>query len=123
MADRVTLVKTTPLGAYGSYATINTADMTMAAADTDGKNQFVASGNELVVAFNSDSGAQTLTVNSVADPYGRTGNIATYSIGAGEYAIFGPFRLDGWKQTDGKIYLEASSALVKLGVIALPGTY
>jgi len=123
MADRVTLVKTTPLGAYASYATINSADMVMAAADVSGYNQFVASGNDLVVAFNSDSGAQTLTINSVADPYGRTGNITTYSIGAGEYAIFGPFRQDGWMQTDGKIYLAASSALVKLGVITLPGTY
>jgi len=118
---RTTLTKTTALGAYGDYSVANSADMTMAAADTSNQNQFVASSRDLVIAHNTGGSAYTITVTSVDDPhYGRQGDIATYSLGAGEYAIFGPFKRPGWVQSDGYVYLEASNALVKFGVVALP---
>jgi len=117
---RTSLTKTTALGAYGTYSA-NAADLTMAAADVGDKNQFTFAGNDLVVAHNTAGTAQTVTISSVADPYGRTGDIDTYSIGAGEYAVFGPFEAAGWQQSDGKVYLEADSADVKLGVVKLPG--
>lgn len=117
---RTDLTKTTALGAYGTYA-VNAADLTMAAADVVNKNQFVASGNDLIVAHNTGASAYTVTISSAPDPYGRSGDIAAYSIGAGEYAVFGPMKLPGWMQTDGKVYLEASNAAVKFGVVALPG--
>lgn len=119
---RTTLTKTTALGAYSaSYATANAADLTMTAADVSNKNQFVCSSSDLVVAHNGGGSAYTVTITSVADPhYARTGDIATYSIGAGEYAVFGPFQRPGWVQTDGYIYLEASNAAVLFGVVALP---
>lgn len=113
-----TLTKTTPLGSYGSYGA-NLADLTMTAADVANGNQFVASGNDLVIAHNTGGSAYTITVTSVADPYGRTGNIAAYSLGAGEYAVLGPFLLLGWQQTDGKILISATNAAVKFGVIPL----
>lgn len=113
-----TLTKTTPRGSYGSYGA-DLADLTMAAADVANGNQFVASGKDLVIAHNTGGSAYTVTVTSVADPYGRTGNISAYSIGAGEYAIFGPFELAGWQQTDGKILISASNAAVKFGVVPL----
>lgn len=115
---RTSLTKTTALGGYGSYAA-DAADLTMEAADVTNGNQFVASGNDLVIAHNTGASAATITIRSVADPYGRTGDIS-YSLGAGEYAVFGPFPCLGWQQSDGKIYLEASSADVKFGVLALP---
>lgn len=116
---RTTLTKTTALGAYGTYSA-NAADLTMAAADAVNYNQFVASNNDLVIAYNSGAGAVTLTISSVADPkYGRTGDISAYSIGVGEYAVFGPMKNAGWKQSDGYIYLTASSADLYLGVVAL----
>lgn len=114
---RATLTKTTPLGSYGTYAA-NAADLTMAAATVADKNQFVASGKDLVIAHNTGAGAHNITITSVVDPYGRTGDI-TYALGAGEYAIFGPFDLPGWMQTDGKIYLEADHAEIKFGVVPL----
>jgi len=121
---RATLTKTTPLGSNGTYGA-NLADMVMTAANVSDKNQFVCTGNDLVIAHNTNAGstARTVTVTSVADPYGRTGNIAAYSIGAGEFAVFGPFKSTGWQQTDGYVYLEADNAEVKFGVVTLPGTY
>jgi hypothetical protein len=118
---RTLLVKTTALGPYGAY-TANAADLTMAAAAAVAdKNYFVSSGRDLVVAHNTGAGARTITITSVADPhYGRTGDILTYSLGAGEYAVFGPFPLPGWQQSTGQVYLEASDPEVKFGVVALP---
>ena len=118
---RTTLTKTTALGAYGDYSVANAADMTMTAADTSNDNQFVASSKDLVIAHNTGGSAYTVTITSAADPtYGREGDITTYSLGAGEYAVFGPFKRPGWVQSDGYVYLEASNASVKFGVVALP---
>jgi hypothetical protein len=118
---RTTLTKTTAVGAYGDYSVANVADVVMAAADTVNKNQFVASSRDLVIAHNTGGSAYTVTIDSVADPhYGREGDITTYSIGAGEIAVFGPFQRPGWLQSDGYVYLEASNALVYFGVVALP---
>ena len=120
---RTNLTKVTALGKWGDYSVPNAADMTMAAADTGNKNMFLATGNDLVVAHNTGGSAYTVTITSVEDPVtGRTGDVTTYSVGAGEYAVFGPFSLYGWAQSDGYIYLEASNASVKFGVVALPGT-
>lgn len=92
----------------------------MTAADVANKNQFVAGGNDLVIAQNTDVAAQTVTITSAPDPYGRIKDIASYSIPAGGIAIFGPFPVLGWQQPDGRIYLEASSANVQFGVVELP---
>lgn len=116
---RTSLTKLTALGAYGSYSA-NAADLTMTAADVANGNQFTFEGKDLVIAYNSDASAHTVTISSVADPYGRTGDIS-YSLGAGEYAVFGPFEASGWLQSDGKIYLSADDASVKFGVVKLPG--
>lgn len=120
---RAILTKTTALGKWGNYAVANAADLTMAAANVSDKNQFVASGNDLVVAHNTGGSAYTVTITSVADPVtGRTGDVTTYSVGAGEYAVFGPFSQRGWSQSTGYIYLEASNAAILFGVVTLPGT-
>jgi hypothetical protein len=116
---RALVTKTTALGAYAAY-TGNAADLTMAAANVADKNYFVAGGNDLVVAHNTGVGAVTVTITSVADPFGRTGDVTAYSMAAGEYAVFGPFKNLGWAQSNGQVYLEASSADVKFGVVAVP---
>lgn len=117
---RVTLTALAALGSYGIVG-VNSVDLPMVAADVSDKNQVVATCNQLVFAHNTGGSAYTITISSTNDPFNRTGDIAAYSIGAGEYALFGPFELDGWVQTDGKLYLEAENAAVKLGIINLPG--
>ena len=116
---RTTLTKTTPLGAFGTYSA-NAADLTLTAADTVNLNQFRATGNNLVIAQNTNAGAQTVTITS-APINGRTGDITTYSIGAGEIAVFGPFlgNQNGWTQSDGYIYLQASHADIKFAIISI----
>jgi hypothetical protein len=116
---RTSLTKTTPRGAFGTYSA-DSADVTFTAADTVNLNQFRATGNNLVIARNTGGSAYTVTITSTP-VNGRSGDIATYSIGAGETAVFGPFlgNQNGWTQSDGYVYLQASNAAVTFAVIAI----
>lgn len=112
----------TPLTALGTKTdaySAGAADVTMTAADTSNKEEVALTGNELVIAHNTGVGAQTVTVSSVVDSMGRTGDISTYSLAADDYAIFGPFGTEGWRQAGAKLYFEADSSDVKLGVVKL----
>lgn len=112
---RTTLTKTTALGSYNHAGVV----LTMTAADVGNGNQFVANGKDLLVIHNTAGSDYTFTVTSTADAYGRTKDITTETIAAGAYKIVGPLELTGWIQTDGKIYLAASNAGVKFGIVAL----
>ena len=94
--------------------------VTMTAADTTNKEQFALTGREVLIIHNTGASSYTYTITSVADPYGRLGDITTQSIAAGAIHTVGPFGLAGWQQTGGYLYLEASNTAVKFGVIALP---
>jgi hypothetical protein len=122
MAPRSTLTKLTAPGNYPTLPiTANSLDLPMAATVVADKTQFVASGKDLVIAQNTGATAHTVTISSVANPKdGRTGDVAAYSIDAGEIAVFGPFSREGWLQADGNIYLEANHVEIKFGVITLP---
>lgn len=61
-------------------------DATFTSADTTNGNAFLASGNDLLIAYNSDSSSHTITFNSAADTYGRYATF-TYTIGAGVYSL------------------------------------
>lgn len=112
---RTAVTKTVAPGGYAGTGII----LTQEAADTVNSNKFPATGNDIIVASNTDVGAQTVTITSVDDKYGRQENITAYSIPAGEIHIFGPFSYHGWQQSDGAIYLEASDATVKFSIIQL----
>lgn len=96
------------------------ADVATEAADDVNGNATPCTGKDLVIVYNGDSGAQTVTFTAASDEIGRSGTISAYSLGAGEYAIFGPFATSGWRQTDGMLYIDASDALVELGVLRVP---
>lgn len=118
---RTALTKKTALGAFGTYSA-GAAVVTMNAGDATNGNSFVASANDLVIVRNSGAGARTITFSSVADEKGRTGDITAYSLAAGAIAVFGPFTTaQGWRQSDGNIYITPEHAEVLIGVIALPG--
>ena len=55
----------------------------------------------------------------MADDLSRTGDITAYSIGAAEYAFFGPFAVEGWRQTDGKIHVACSHADIKFALVRI----
>ena len=102
-------------GGYASAATT----LTMAAADTVNQNDFVASGNDIIVFHNTGASSRTITITSSNDPFGRTGDIAAESIAAGAYKVFGPMKTQGWVQSDGKILVQANHAEVKIGIIRI----
>jgi hypothetical protein len=108
--------------ALGSYPSLplaaNAADLAFEepAAFADGIS-FVPTGHEVLLVWNTTAGALTVTISSVADNRGRTGDITTYSIGADTVAVFGPFSKEGWAQADGSIYAVASAAGVKFTVV------
>jgi hypothetical protein len=120
---RLLLTVQEPPGKYpATPLAANSADLiwTAAGADFADGASFVLTGRELLLVRNDNAAAQTITISSVKDPYNRTGDITAYSLGPGEYAMFGPFPRDGWAQADGKLYFAASAANVYFAVIRLP---
>ncbi|MDL1909693.1 hypothetical protein FBQ81_03215 [Chloroflexi bacterium CFX6] len=116
---RQTITKQLP---YGPYPTLpvaaNALDLVETAADVANKDQFAPSGDDLVIIHNTGASAYTITFTSVADEFKRTGDVTTFSLGAGEIAAF-RFKKPGWMQSDGFVYIEASNAAVKWAVIQL----
>lgn len=105
-----------------AYAVAESADVTYEASSGDvGVNgdEFVSSGNDIVICRNDQIGAQTITFYTLEDPYGMQEDLSTYSIGIGEYAIFGIFQVIPWRQADGNVYLGTSHADVMIAIIAL----
>lgn len=117
----------TAKAALGSYPTLQpaalAATLTMAAPGVAGDGvaiPWTGAGKNLLLVQNTDVGAQTVTINSTADPQNRTGDITTYALAAGALAVFGPFERAGWVQPDGTIYAVGSHVGVKFAVITLP---
>lgn len=85
------------------------------------KTQCVHTGREQLEFKNTDAeNARTITITSVPDRLGRTGDIGPYSIAPGASAIFGPFPKEGWRQENGMLYFEASHASVSCRIQRLP---
>ena len=93
------------------------ADVTFDAGDNVNGNAVQLTGNELLLVSNTDAGAQTVTITAAPDSIGRTGAITSYSVGAGELAIFGPFPVANWRQSDGMLYVNVSAAAVELAIL------
>lgn len=119
----MTFTPLTPQVAKGPYVVSPGAlalALTFAASDNVNGNSFPATGKEVVIVFNSDTVAQTVTFLSVADSFGRTSDITAYSIPAAGYAMFSVGQLAGWAQTDGTIHINSSAATLKLAVVRIP---
>lgn len=90
-------------------------------ADAANGNQFVHTGKEILLVYNSGAGARTFTPTSVAlngrhDPK----NSVAQSVAAGLLRIYN-FRGEGWKQTaDGMVYINGEHAELKFMVIRTP---
>lgn len=114
----------TPVTLLGSRPTLqpaaNAADYAYAACDIVNLNQTPHTGKEVLLFRNDDAGSVTLTISSVADALKRTGDITDYPLGAGEFCAFGPFDVEGWRQSDGYLYFQGSDADLKVAVLRLP---
>lgn len=119
--SRTSITPNTPLGSYPSLPVAATqADLLFTATDDPTSRQTVISDNKTVLlARNTDSVDQTITITSVLDSQNRGGDIAAYTVAAGKIAAFGPFRLTGWSN-GGQLYIDVSDPKVRLAVITLP---
>jgi len=93
----------------------------LTAADVTNLNYADMTGYEILLAFNSTVGAEDVTVNSAADPTGRTKDITAQAIGAGAMLAFGPFKfLTGWAQGGASLNFAASDVGVLFAWVAPP---
>ena len=123
LPDRTTLAPTTALYGYGlreygEYDTPDVVDVTMAQGDTLDGNQVVMTGMDLVFAYNADSVAHAIHIESAKDPYQRYEDI-DYVLDAGKYAVFGPFVPEGWIQANGRLHVDVNHKSVYLGTVRL----
>ena len=92
--------------------------LTFAAADggaNDG-DQFVFTGREIIIAYNSGASGRLVTLESIADPQKRVGNV-TVTVAAGAWAIFQATDLTGWLQSDGMFYLNAAHLELQFAIV------
>lgn len=87
------------------------------AADVANGNQFAHTGRDYLIVENSGATSRNVTLQSVAvngrqDPKHNTAQ----AIPAGERRLYGPFK-EGWRQSDGFVYLNGDNAEVKFCVI------
>lgn len=114
-AGRATI---TPVTIPKSYATSGST-LTWTASDPYNFNQFSSTGREILLVRNDSGDTQTITVTSVADQFGRTGDTSK-AVANGAYAVFQQFPTHGWQQSDGYIYVDGADTDVYLSVIRVP---
>lgn len=95
------------------------ASFTWTATDAVNGNSFVHTGRQLLLIWNSDTNPHVVTVTSVPDASGRTGD-STKNINGGAYYVFQLFPAAGWRQTDGTIHVTSADPTLKMAVITLP---
>ena len=99
-------------------------DITFAASTLTDGDTFQCTGRELLLVYNSSTSA-TITITSVADEKGRTGDITTYAVAGSGYSIFpvGLTNAPGWKSAAGTIRITCSATTLKVAVIRLPAGF
>lgn len=119
--SRVLVAAQTTPGAYPALQpSANSRDLQMQAGDAAlGNYTPLVEAKTLVVLHNTGAGARTVTFTSQVDTLNRTGDITAYSIGAGEHALFGPFKAVGWSD-GGNLDINVSHAEVTIAIITLP---
>ncbi len=93
-------------------------DLTWEAADSGNGNSFPFTGKEVILARNDDASGSLITLQSIADPTNRTGNV-TLTPATGDYAMFLASDLTGWMQSDGMFYLDAANVNVFFAIVRL----
>ena len=117
---RVTVVVNENAKRYPALPVVaDSLDFDFTAGDAVNGLEYVASGREVVIIGNLNVGAQTFSLLSVSDEFGRKGDIAAYSLGPSEFAVLVP-PLKGFQQADGKIHIDVSHNDVNIAVLRLP---
>ena len=123
-APTVIVVQEKPLAPFAAVG-VGAADFVWVAGTVTDGDTFVCTGRELLLANNTQVGAQTITIVSVDDETNRAEDITTYALAAGDFAVFGQGLTNskGWKSTAGTIRITVSHAEVKVAVLRLPAGF
>ena len=94
-------------------------DIGFLASDSANGNYFVPSGKDILLVKNVAAGAGTVTVNMVADEYGRAGAVTTYEV-TDQYGVAWIGILDGAYNTSSQVLIGTSADTMHLAVLRLP---
>lgn len=97
----------------------SSTDQTPAAADAVNGNDFALTGGEVIIVRNSGASGRTFTLESAPDAFNRLGNV-TETIGAGKTRVYGPFAVQGWRQTSGKMHVTGEHSELEIVVLKPP---
>lgn len=87
-------------------------DRVFVAADAINGNAFLASGNDLLVMYNSDSAPHTVLIKSAADPEGRFADL-TYTVQPGAHSFINITTVSLYTQpTTNQVLITASDARI-----------
>lgn len=118
--DPTSLTVQTLKNLYAGNPGAGTLDITFAACDAVNGNRWAAAEKDILLVLNSDgANPYTFTLSSVADKYGRTGDITTYSMAAGDYVMI-EVPSAGFRQTNGYVNVTGSNAAIKFAVLRRP---
>jgi len=111
---RTTIAAVAVSGGYPSAGVAAAAT----AADASNLNQTPHTGKNFIIhARNSGSTTRAIVITSVADgQQNRTGDLSD-TLTNGQTKVYGPFAIDGWRQSDGNLYFQAAHAEVLFTVI------
>jgi hypothetical protein len=125
-----TLVPTQAVqGPYPSLPVAATSlDITLQAVDPTNGNYFVADpilntfssgsiGGDLLIVYNTTDSPATITFTSQPDAQGRSGDIASYTVGAGVLSAFEYSQLVGWTDVNGYVYFLGSAVGLLVAVL------
>ena len=122
MAAAIDISRQTPLGAYPALDTFLAGDLVMAltAAQTAADyNTFTCTGGETLVVWNSSTDTEyDLTIHSVVDDKGRTGDVVE-TIQEQTIVAFRFTSKVGWADSGtGKVTVQGENAALKMFVLA-----
>lgn len=88
--------------------------------DTANLMQVRNSGSEVVVVQTGTGASVTIAIPSVADPYGRTGDISAIVVPANRVQAFGPFTPPGiWGDGASLLYINPSALSGSAGIAVI----
>ncbi len=95
--------------------------VTLTAGDSSNNMEFLNDGRTVLVCVQGSSGTPTVTIVSVADAIGRTGDVAP-TMGTDTTRILGPFSPKGaWNQADGTVQIDLdTSTNFTIAAVRLP---
>lgn len=109
----------TPKGPYPGTVTADLLDIPFTAGSIT-STTFTASGNDLLIIHNPAGAVRYVTIDSVANEFGRQNDINNYQMGAGEFHGFLFNKKAGWVDSNNAVNVVCSTDVVRLAVARIP---